>query len=189
MKTLLRFLPWLLLSLTVAEAGPTFREETVFLFENRKLAIAVPTGFGYHNNKDEHGLMNVQLAAPKDKVTLHVVFVPDPEGTFVNARARKEKMVDLFQEYVGDSVEKAMQFEELEPRMGAGTYCVFTDATLAAKAKCPPGEYLHLTTGVKAWPGVVAVFRLASNDTKSSEYQAAMKTLRESLDEKPVPLK
>jgi hypothetical protein len=107
----------------------------------------------------------------------------------MNARARKEKMVELFQEYVDSSVEKAMQFEELDPRTGAGTYCVFTDASLVGKKKFPPGEFLHFTTGLKAWPGVLAIFRVFSNDTTSAEYRAAMKMLRESVQEKAVPLK
>jgi hypothetical protein len=120
---------------------------------------------------------------------MDIVFLPDSENRFANARARKEQMFDLFQEYVGSSTEKAMQFEELEPRTGAGTYCVFTDTNLVGKTTLPPGEYLHLTAGLKAWPGAVAVFRLFSNETKSDAYQAAMKLLRESLEERAVPLK
>lgn len=188
MKTSLKLLPLLLLSLATVVAGPK-REETLFLFENRKLSVAVPPGFGYASSKDELGLMSVQLATPQDKVTMHIVFVPDPEGEFANARARKEKMVELFQEYVDSSVEKGMQFEELEPKVGVGTYCAFTDASLVSKAKPAPGEFLHVTTGLKAWPGVIAIFRLFSSDTTSPEYQAAMKMLRESVEERPVPLK
>ena len=179
---------WLLLLAGSALAAPR-HEETVFLFENRKVSLLVPETFGYASSKDDLGLVNVQLAAPHDKVTLHLVFVPDPERQFASARARKEKMVELFQEYVDNSVEKAMQFEELEPKVGAGTYCVFTDASLAGKAPYPPGDFLHFTTGVKAWPGVVAIFRLFSNDTKSPEYQAAMKMIRESVQERGAPLK
>jgi hypothetical protein len=52
----------------------------------------------------------------------------------------------------------------------------------------PPGEYLHVTAGLKAWPGVVVIFRFFSNDTDSPGYQAIMKMLRESLQEKSVPL-
>src|SRR4051812_9875307 len=177
------------LILTVTAWAGTKREETVFLFENRKLAVAVPEGFGYNNRKDDMGLMNIQVAAPNDKVTLHLLFIPDPDGQFINARARKEKMVELFQEYVDNSVEKAMQFEELDPKTGAGTYCVFTDANLAGKSKFPTGEFLHFTTGLKSWRGVLAIFRLFSNDTTSPEYQAAMKMLRDSVQEKPVPLR
>ncbi len=188
MMTLSKVLPLFLLSILSAFAAPK-REESVFLFENRKLSIVVPEGFAYGQGKDDMGLINLQLAAPKDKLTLHVVFVPDPEGQFANARTRKEKMVELFQEYVDSSVEKGMQFEELEPRAGVGTYCAFTDASLVGKEKLAPGEYLHVTTGVKAWPGVLAIFRLFSNDTKSAEYQAALGMLRESVQEKAVPLK
>jgi hypothetical protein len=175
--------------LAVAVAAGPRREEAVFLFENRKVGIEVPAGFVYQQNKDELGLINVQLAAPDDKVTLHLLFLPDPEGRFGTARARTEKMVDLFQEYVASSVEKAMQFEELEPRQGAGTYCVFTDAGLVGKSSLPPGEYLHFTAGLKAWPGVLAIVRVFSQDTASAEYRAVLRLLRESVEEKPVPLR
>ncbi len=188
MKISLKFLALFLLAITGMSAG-TKREEVLFLFENRKLTVAVPPGFGYANGKDDLGLINLQIAAPKDKVTLHVVFVPDPEGQFANARTRKEKMVELFQEYVESSVEKGMQFEELEPRAGVGTYCAFTDASLVGKTRMAPGEYLHVTAGVKAWPGVLAIFRMFSQDTTSAEYQAAMAMLRESVQERAVPLK
>jgi hypothetical protein len=187
MKSSTKLLSVLLLA-NVVFASPK-PDETLFLFENRKLAIAVPEGFGYRNSKDELGMMNVQLAVPSDKVAVHLVFLPDPDGEFLNARARKEKIVELFQEYVDSSVEKAMQFEELEPATGVGTYCVFTDTKLVGKAKLPPGEYLHFTTGLKAWPGVLAIFRVFSNDTTSPEYQATMKMLRQSVQEKGVPLK
>lgn len=188
MKSLLKLLLILPLLLVCAAAAPK-REENVFLFENRKLTVAVPDGFSYGQGKDDLGLINIQLAAPKDKLTLHVVFLPDPDGQFSNARTRKEKMVELFQEYVESSTEKGMQFEELEPQVGAGTYCAFTDASLVGKEKLAPGEFLHVTTGVKAWPGVIAIFRLFSQDTRSGDYQAVMKMLRESVQERAVPLK
>jgi hypothetical protein len=188
MKSPIKILLLMLGSLVVAEAAPK-REESVFLFENRKVAIAVPAGFSYAMNKDDRGIIAVQLAAPKEKVALNVLFVPDPDGEFATSRSRKEKMVELFEEYVDNSVEKAMRFEELEPKAGAGTYCVFTDAKLVGKDALPAGEYLHFTTGLKTWPGVLAIFRLFSNDTTSPEYLAAMKLLRESVQERAVPLK
>ncbi len=188
MKSLLQLLLILQILLVGAAAAPK-REENVFLFENRKLSVAVPDGFSYGQGKDDLGLINLQLAAPKDRLTLHLVFLPDPDGQFANARTRKEKMVELFQEYVDSSVEKGMQFEELEPRAGVGTYCAFTDASLVGKAKLAPGEFLHVTTGVKAWPGVLAIFRLFSQDIQSADYLAAMKMLRESVQERAVPLK
>ena len=184
MKTLLR-----LALLTLAFAAPALakpQEQTVFLFENRRIVLLVPDGFGFASSKDQQGLMNVEIAHPKDKVRLTITFVPDPEQTFGSARTRKEFINEQFSEFVGNSVEKAMQFEELEPKHGVGTFCVFTDANLVGKAKLPPGEYLHFVSGVKAWPGVAAVFRLLSNDTHSKEYQAIMTMLRDSVEERSL---
>jgi hypothetical protein len=189
MKTSLSTLLLCFVVTLVAGAAPKSREETVFLFENRKLTIAVPDGFACAIGKDESGMITLKLGEPKDKVSGELKFLPDPEGRFANARARKELMNEMFFEYVDSSNEKGMQFEELEPRVGAGTYCVFTDANLAGRTTFPPGEYLHLTAGLSAWPGVVAVFRVFSNDTTSPEYQAMLKLLREGVQERAVPLK
>ena len=191
MKTSLRLFALLACLASFATAGPkpAAREETLFLFENRKLTIAVPDGFGYASNKDDRGVFQVKLGDPKNRVSLDVIFLPDPEERFKNARTRKELINEQFNDYVDSSSEKGMQFEELEPRTGVGTYCVFTDASLIGKANLPPGEYLHLTAGLKAWPGVVAIFRLFSNDTTSREYAAAMKMIRESVEERAVPLR
>ena len=164
-------------------------EETVFLFENRKVEIAVPDGFGIASSKDDNGLMTVRVADRKEKVSLQITFAPDPESRLAAERDRKEKMVELFHDYVEGSVEKAMQFEELAPRIGAGTFCIFTDASLAGKSKPPAGEFLNYTAGLKAWPGVVAIFTLFSNDTKSKEYLGVMEMLRDSVQEQPAPLR
>lgn len=186
-------LPRILLPLLVLLTGPAAAtkspEETVFLFENRKVAVAVPEGFGFASSKDDRGLITVRMADRKEKVSLQITFLPDGEGQFASARSRKEFMHENFQEYVGASVEKVMQFEELEPKDGAGTYCVFTDASLVGKTALPAGEFQHSTTGIKAWPGVVAIFTLMSNGTNTREYQASMAMLRESVREKPAPLK
>jgi hypothetical protein len=180
----------LLLALVVGPAAAAKQqEETVFLFENRKVEFAVPDGFGFSSSKDERGFITVRVADRKDKVSLQMTFLPDGEGRFAAARTRKEFMHENFQEYVGASVEKVMQFEELEPKDGAGTYCVFTDSNLVGKTKLPPGEFQNSTTGIKAWPGVVAVFTVMSNGTTTKEYQAMMAMLKDSVRERPAPLK
>ncbi len=184
MKPLLRIAALFVLLAVGAAAKET--NETVFLFQNRKVEVAVPDGLGFASSKDDHGMMTVRLADPKENVSLQITFFPDPEAYFASARNRREFMNDTFNSFVGSSVEKAMQFEELAPKVGAGTYCVFTDAELVGKAKLPPGQFLYSTTGVKVWPGVYAVFEVLCQDTKSKEYLAVMKTLRESLHELPV---
>lgn len=190
--TLRPFFRWIALLLAVPLAGlpaapkEKARQETLILFEQRRVAIAVPEGFVFASNKDERGLISAHLADPKDKISLQISFMPDRDGEYATARARKELMVQSFQQYVSGSVEGAMQFEELEPRAGGGTFCVFTDASLVGKTKFPPGEYLNSTTGIKSWRGCFAVFTLLSNDTKSDEYVAAMKILRDSIAELPL---
>lgn len=178
----------LLASLAVVAAAPKekAREETLVLFGQRRVTLAVPEGFAYSSNKDERGLITAKITGPKEKISLQISFLPDTEGEFATSRGRKEFMAESFQQYVAGSVEKAMQFEELDPRTGAGTFCVFTDASLVGQTKFPPGEYLHSTTGIKSWRGCLAVFTLMSNNTTSDEYRAAMKLLRESLVEPPL---
>lgn len=179
---------FLLFSLPVHAAG-LVREETVPIFGDRRVSVNPPAGFTVATGRDEAGQVALKVSDAKGRYSVEIGFLPDGEGRQTSARARRELMHELFSDYVGSSKEKGMQFEELEPRTGAGTYCVFTDAALIGKLELPPGEFLHLTAGLKAWPGVVAVFRLFSDDTTSAEYKALLKMLRESLVEKPVPLR
>lgn len=178
----------LLLLATSLWAAPKEHTETIFLFQNRKVTVAVPEGLGFQSSKDERGVISIRLGHPKGKISMQMDFLPDPDGRFTNARQRKEFMNETFQEYLSGSVEKAMQFEELDPKVGAGTYCVFTDASLAGKTKVPEGEFIQSTAGLKSWPGVVAIFTLLSNDTTSKEYRAVMAMLRNSVEERAPPL-
>lgn len=179
----------LVVGLPVASFAAAQREEHVAIFDGRKVSVTVPSGFTYESGEDTAGLVNVNLATADGKVSVHLVFAPDSGGENSPARARKEHMVEFFNSYVAGSVEKAMRFEELEPRRGAGTYCVFTDASLVGRTELPPNEFLHLTAGVKTWPGVLVVFRLFSQDTSGKDYTAALRLLRDSVEERAVPLR
>ena len=170
------------------ETIPKLREQKIALSETREVIIAVPDGFALVTGQAD-GLIAVKLSDEKESVTIDIQFLPDPEGRYATPRARMELMHDMFVEYVDASSEKGMQFEELGPKTGAGTYCVFTDKKLLGKTELPPGEYVHLTNGIKVWPGVVAVFRCFSNDTTSPGYKAILETLRQSVHERPVPMK
>jgi len=172
-----------LLGLSLLGAAPANRAEIVFLFENRKVAVEVPAGMNFSSHKNDYGIVSVRLGHRRDRVSIEVAFMPDRTDRFATARNRKEFLFETFQDYLSASVEQAMHFEELEPRMGTGTFCVFTDASLTGRKKLPRGEYRHTTTGLKHWPGVVAVFTVFSNDTDSKEYQAVMGLLRQSVDE------
>lgn len=188
MLPVLRFV-WLGALLALVVGSSAAAEETVPIFGGRRVSIEVPEGFRSELGRDPSGRVVVRLADAGDRHSLEIGFLPDEDGQWVRARGRRELMHELYAEYVDSSREKAMQFEELEPRSGGGTYCVFTDAALIGRADLPAGEYLHLTAGVKAWPGVGVTFRLFSQDVASSRYRELMRVLRESVWEKPVPLR
>lgn len=189
MKSWLRLCGLCLLSGLMVQAAGLVREESVLIFGGRRVSVIPPAGFAVATGRDEAGQVALKVSDAEGRYSVEISFLPDAGGRYTGARARRELMNELFSDYVGSSKEKGMQFEELEPRTGAGTYCVFTDAALIGKTELPPGEFLHLTAGLKAWPGVVAVFRFFTDDTTSPEYRAIMKMLRESLVEKPVPLR
>lgn len=162
------------------------RDETLVLYGQRRVILTVPAGFTYSSEKNDRGLITAKLTDSKETIILQISFLPDDKGEFATSRGRKEFMAQSFQPYVSGSVEKAMQFEELEPRFGSGTYCVFTDANLVEKKSFPAGEFLNSTTGVKTWRGFAAVFTLLSNNTTSEHYHTALRLLRESLNEPPL---
>lgn len=178
----------LVLGLTLSATPLVAREEFIPLSDTRRILVTVPEGFNYNSGLNAAGELGIKLTDAKERVSLQVTFQADADEEFRAPRARRELMHDRFKEFVEMSVEKAMQFEELEPKVGAGTYCVFTDAKLVGQKELPPNEYRHVTVGVKAWKGIVATFTLFSLDIDSPEYQAALKLLRESVHEKLAPL-
>jgi len=165
------------------------REEILELAPGRRVTIAVPPGFVVESARDPAAPPELRLRDAAGTVSLDLAFLPDPEGRAATPRARRERLVELFEEHVSASVEQAMRFEELEPRRGAGTWCLFTDRALVGRAELPPNEYRLLAVGVKAWPGVMVVFRLFSQDAESPAHRAAWGLLRESVEERPVPLR
>ncbi len=179
----------LLLTWPAVASAAAQREESVELAAGRRVTIAVPPGFGVERPAAPAAPPELRLQAAAGGVSLELAFLPDPEGRAATPRARRERMVELFEEYVAASVEQAMRFEELEPRRGAGTWCLFTDRALVGRAELPPNEYRLLAVGVKAWPGVMVVFRLFSQDAAGPAHQAAWRVLRESVEERPVPLR
>lgn len=179
------------LGLWAIAVGMSAREEMLPLTETRSISITVPDGFNYKAGANARGELAAVIVDAQEQLSLTVTFEPDAENEFRQQRARTEKMHLEFRDYVEGSVEKAMQFAELEPKVGAATYCVFTDEKLVGKpaSEYPKGEYLNLTVGVKAWPGIVATFTLFSSGTDTEKYRTLMQVLRESIHEKPTPLR
>ena len=187
--SLQRLLFAVLLLALVTGAARRNRVETVELGEERGVQVVVPSGFSFDRITSELGLISVKLEHPARQILMTLTFIPDPDSRLREARERTQLMFESFNHFVADSVEKGMQFEELKPRFGEGTYCVFTDASLVGKSDYPSGEYLHVTAGIKAWPGTAVLFTIFSNETQSSEYRSAMAVLRDSVRDKLSPQK
>jgi hypothetical protein len=159
--------------------------DQILLLGDRRVAIAVPDGYIYSSGRDEQGVIMVKIADPRDKIDLQVRFQPDPESRLGAESQQMEFLANVCRQYAEGSVEKSYDFKPLAPHHGSGTYCSFTDASLVGQEP-PKGEFLHVTTGVKAWSGWALVFTVLSNDTDSKEYQTALKLVQESFEEKPA---
>lgn len=181
-------LPAFLLLLAVSTAGAKEKDkdhdESLILAGEHRVVITVPAGYVFSSGRDEQGAIMAKVADPKEKVVLQVQFLPDPDGFFATEQARMDKLAVACQQYAEGSVEKSYNFTPLEPHRGAGTFCMFTDASLVGKEP-PKGEVRNVTTGIKAWPGWFCVFTLLSNDTTSKEYQTALRLVKDSCEEPP----
>jgi len=168
-------------------SSPVFtaaKEESLIIFQEHRVTIAVPDGFVFSSSRDDHGVVMAKITDAKQKVDLSVYFMPDPQGKLTTEDGQNSFVAELSQPYAEGSVEKSYDFKPLEPHVGSGTYCVFTDASLKGKFPFPPGEFLNITNGVKSWPGCFMVFTLLSNDTTSKEYLTALKLLKTTFEEK-----
>ena len=159
--------------------------DQTLLLGDRRVTIAVPDGYIYSSGRDDQGVIMVQIADAREKITLQVRFQPDPDSRRGAESQQMAYLAEICQQYAEGSVEKSYDFKPLAPRHGAGTYCAFTDASLVGREP-PKGEFRNVTTGVKAWPGWALVFTILSNDTDSKEYLTALRLLQDSFEEKPA---
>ncbi len=178
-----------LLGALAACATLSAREETLVPFQDRQVRVTVPDTYLFAAGRTESGILTVKINDPLHRIDLVVSFFPDATGRMATDDGQRGFVADASRQFAEGSVEMSYDFQELKPRAGAGLYCVFTDATLVRKLPLPPGEYLKVTSGVKAWPGCFILFTLLSNDTTSGEYQAALKLIQESFEEKERPAK
>jgi len=183
-KSLLTLLFFLSMLATGGVATAKDPAENVILFLDHHVAIAVPPGFAYTSGRDDNGTIVAQIVDPKEKNRLQVQFQPDPASRLGTERQQMDFLAETCRQYAEGSVEHSYDFKALEPRSGTGTYCTFTDASLVGQTP-PKGEFLHVTTGVKVWPGWAIVFTLLSNDITAKEYQTLVTLLKESFEEKP----
>jgi len=179
--------PLLLLCALLAASGSAVAkdgEEKFILLQERRVSILVPDGYVYSSGRDDNGTLMAKIADPKAKNELQVSFQADPESRLGAESQQMAFLAQACRQYAEGSVEHSYDFKPLAPHAGTGTYCTFTDASLVGRPP-PKGEFLHVTTGIKAWPGCNLVFTLLSNDTASKEYQTLLRLVKDSFEERP----
>ena len=186
----MRFHTKILLALFPLAAGAALfakdkSNDQTLLLGDRRVTIAVPDGYIYSSGRDDQGIIMAKITDGREKIDLQVRFQPDPDSRLGAESQQMEFLANVCQQYAEGSVEKSYDFKPLAPHRGSGTYCSFTDASLVGRDP-PKGEFLHVTTGVKVWPGWALVFTVLSNDTDSKEYQTALKLVKESFEETPA---
>jgi hypothetical protein len=159
------------------------RDETVAPFQDHRIVIGVPEKYGFESSRSANGLLTVRINDPQHRIDLVVSFFPDTNGRLADGDGQRGFVADASRQYAEGSVEMNYDFKNLKPRTGSGLYCVFTDASLVRKLPLPPGEYLKVTSGVKAWSGCFLLFTLLSDNTTSEEYQTALRLVQESFEE------
>lgn len=115
-------------------------------------------------------------------VSLQVSLFPDARGLLADHEMRAVMMTDLVARFLPDSLEQEVRLQQLNPRVGSGIYCVFTDAKLVAVKELPPNEFRHATAGLRSAEGWFAVFTIFSQDTASADYRTALDLLRQQFD-------
>jgi hypothetical protein len=170
-----------------SSAFATDQVQTLILSADHSITLTVPDGYVFSSGRDESGVIMAKIVDPKEKIQLQVSFRPDPTSRLGVEQQQMDFLAQVCRQYAEGSVEHRYDFKPLAPRVGTGTYCTFTDASLVGTTP-PKGEFLHITTGVKAWPGWVIVFTLLSNNTTGKEYEALLAVVKDGCEEKPAPV-
>lgn len=161
---------WLALGAHMALAQS---EETVTVPGRHRVNILVPAGYSFAVDRDMHKNAAVRMENPVWPIAITAFIIAEADPAIVTEEWQRNQVISRIASALPDAKEKDYNFELLRPVSGSGVFCVFTDARYKAVAELPPGEYLHLTGGVKAWRGCYVFFQIMSNDLTSPEYQEA----------------
>src|SRR5215813_6748006 len=106
------------------------------------------------------------------------VFASPADADSLKTQAEIEAAVKkMSASYVEGSVEKTNTVRRLQPKSGAGAYCVFTDADLAGVAQLRPGQFRHITLGLVKVGDYVFIVRGYSNSKDGDDYKAMLSVL------------
>jgi hypothetical protein len=149
-----------------------------------KIVIDVPMGYSFRADFDQVGNARVLLENPVWPIEMVVLVIQDPDPDITTEEWQRNSVITMLAQALPDAKEKDYSFKPLKPRTGTGIYCQLTDAALKKGDRLPPGQWIHLTGGVKTWRGCAVGFQILSNDLTSEEYREALELFRSSFVEK-----
>lgn len=164
-------------------------EESLEKFEivpGVEVSLAVPEKWSLSRSAGG-GYPSVALQSADGAVSLQVSLFPDARGLMADPEMRAVMMTDVVARFLPDSLEQEVRLQQLNPRLGSGIYCVFTDAKLVAVKELPPNEFRHATAGLRSADGWFAVFTIFSQDTASADYRTALDLVRHQFDHAGPP--
>lgn len=149
-------------------------QRTLALPSGPKFSITVPMGYSYQADFDQDGNSRVIMENPVWEIKMVALVIAERDPKITTADWQKDTLITLMAAALPLAKETDYNFKPLNPRTGTGTYVQFTDAELKKGDKLNPGEFLHLTGGIRAWRGVFVHFQILSNDLQSEEFREVM---------------
>jgi hypothetical protein len=149
-------------------------QRTLVLPAGPKFSITVPMGYSYKTDFDQEGNARVLMENPIWQIQIAAIAIADPDPAITSSEWQKNQLISRLAAALPLAKEKDYNFRPLNPRTGTGVYCQFSDAELTKDDKLNPGEFLHLTGGIRSWKGCWVHFQILSNDVSSEEFREVM---------------
>jgi len=163
----------LLLLLATGDFAVAQTEQTVVIPGRHRFSILVPAGYSFRVDRDREDNAAVHMENPVWQISITAFLISDREHPLTTAEWQRNELISRVASALSQAKEADYNLRPLHPDSGTGVFCVFTDGTYKRVEDLPPGEFLHLTGGIKAWRGCFVFFQIMSNDLTSLEYQEA----------------
>jgi hypothetical protein len=127
---------------------------------------------------------SVKINAPDDFPLSMMVTIIDlavPGNERLRKTLAEKNLTESLAEPAKESVEKKVNVQPLETKLGPGAYAVITDASLVGKDPLPKDDFLKATSGQIVSKRCIVLFTIFSHETESEQYRQAMKIISEGL--------
>lgn len=168
-----RVLPLLLLLVATGSFAIAQTDQTVTIPGRHHFSILVPAGYSFRVERDRENNAAVFMENPVWGISITAFLISDREHPLTTTDWQRNELISRVAGAFAQAKEADYNIQPLHPVSGTGVFCVFTDGTYKRVEDLPPGEFLHLTGGVRAWRGCFVYFQIMSNDLTSPEYQEA----------------